>query len=155
VAPGTAIGTTAAFTLYNPIGSGKRLVVNRCSLGYISGTLGAGTLFYCISNNATQPAPTGGTALTPINCDVGLANNSVAVPRAGGTLAANPLVARPFATIDAELATSVYGARTIMDDVDGEFVIEPGCALSIEAVAAAGSTPLVSLGMTWEEIQVG
>src|SRR5690349_1111995 len=42
VAPGTAIGTTAAFSLYNPIGSGVNLVVLSGRMGYVSGTLGAG-----------------------------------------------------------------------------------------------------------------
>jgi len=155
VAPGTAIGTTAAFTLYNPIGSNRRLVVNRASLGYISGTLGAGTLFYCASTNPTAAAPSSGTALTPVNCDVGLPNNSIAVPRAGGTLAASPTVLRPFASLDAELATSVVGFRNVVEDVDGEFVIEPGCALSVEGVCASGTSPLVTIGMTWEEVPVG
>src|SRR5436309_2634152 len=44
IAPGTALGTTACFALYNPVGSGKRLVIQKVSLGYKSGTLGAGTM---------------------------------------------------------------------------------------------------------------
>lgn len=44
-APGTAIGTTAYLTIYNPQNSGYRLVLLRCSNGYISGTLGAGTMY--------------------------------------------------------------------------------------------------------------
>jgi len=39
VAPGTAIGTTAAFSLHNPLGSGVRLAILVASLAYISGTL--------------------------------------------------------------------------------------------------------------------
>ena len=79
----------------------------------------------------------------------------MAVPRAGGTLAASPLVLRPFASADAETTSSVYGVRPAVEDLDGEFVVEPGCALSIEGVAAAGTSPLVSIGMSWEEVQVG
>lgn len=155
VAPGTALGTTAAFTLYNPKGSGKRLIVNKCSIAFISGTLGAGALFYCANNDGTAAAPSSGTALTPTNNDIGAANNSVAVPRAGGTLPVNPTILRPFASVDAETTSSVYGVRPAVEDLDGEFVLEPGCALSVEGVAAAGTTPLVSIGMSWEEVQVG
>src|SRR5688572_8102553 len=42
---GAAIDTTAILSLHTPTGSGKRLVILRASLSYISGTLGAGTLF--------------------------------------------------------------------------------------------------------------
>src|SRR3954453_1903089 len=112
-APGTALATSnVLFTLYNPKGSGKRLVVNRCSLGYISGTLGAGTIFYCTNNDPTQAAPSSGTAITPVNCDLGAANNSVAVPRFNNTIPGAPGALRPFCTLDAELASSVVGLRT-------------------------------------------
>src|SRR3972149_2419732 len=42
VAPGTAIGTTAAFSLHNPLGSAVDLAILIASMAYISGTLGAG-----------------------------------------------------------------------------------------------------------------
>jgi hypothetical protein len=156
VAPGTSIGTTAAFILYNPASSGKRLVVQKASVGYISGTLGAGTLFFAYRNSQTVGnAPSGGTALTPVNCDQGgFGNSSVAVPRSGGSLDASPTILRPFAILDAALATSVVGARQIVEDLDGEFVVEPGVSLVIEGVAAAGTSPLIVIGMTWEEIPI-
>jgi hypothetical protein len=154
-APGTAIGTTAFFALFNPKGSGKRLVVSRASIGYISGTLGAGTLFWCCINDPTQAAPSGGTAPTPVNCDIGAANNSVAVPRYNATLPISPTILRPMAVSDAELATSVVGLRNVIEDIDGEFVVEPGCVLALEGVMAAGTSPLLTAGLTWEEVQVG
>lgn len=153
-APGTAIGTTAMFTLWNPTGSGKRLALKRASLGYISGTLGAGTIFYCANSAATTTLPTGGTSVTPVNCDIGSPANSVAKVSYGATLPASPTAIRPFASLDAELATSVVGFRTNTEDVDGEFVVEPGCGLSLEGVAAAGTSPVMSPGFTWEEVPI-
>src|ERR1043165_1466041 len=85
VAPGTSIGTTGAFTLSNPIGSGKRLIVQNLGMGYISGTLGAGVVHILTNNNPTAAAPTG-TAITPTNMDLGAANNSVAKPLTTSTL---------------------------------------------------------------------
>jgi hypothetical protein len=142
------------FTLWNPSGSGRRLKVMRASLGYISGTLGAGTIFYCINNSPTTTLPTGGTAVTPVNCDIGAANNSVAKVGYGQTLPATPTAVRPFASIDAEAAASTPGPRIISEDVDGEFVVEPGCGLSLEAAAAAGTSPVMSAGLTWEEVPI-
>jgi hypothetical protein len=153
-APGTTIGTTAMFTLWNPSGSGKRLKVMRASLGYISGTLGAGTIFYCVNNSPTTTLPSSGTAVTPVNCDIGAANNSVAKVGYGQTLPAGPTALRPFASIDAEAAASTPGPRIISEDVDGEFVVEPGCGLSLEGVTAAGTSPVMSAGFTWEEVPI-
>src|SRR5690349_21757277 len=79
VAPGTSIGTTGAFTLSNPKGSGKRLKVMKLGMAYISGTLGAGAVHILTNNDPTAAAPTG-TAITPKNLDLGAANNSVAAP---------------------------------------------------------------------------
>ncbi len=153
-APGTALGATAMFTLWNPSGSGKRLKVMRASLGYISGTLGAGSIFYCASSSPTTTLPTSGTAVTPINCDIGTASSSVAKVGYGQTLPATPTALRPFASLDAALASSVTGFRNVTEDVDGEFVIEPGCGLSLEGVCAAGSTPVMSPGFSWEEVPI-
>src|SRR5579859_3038527 len=41
VAPGTAIGTTAAFAFFMPKGSAVNAVVYQASLTYVSGTLGS------------------------------------------------------------------------------------------------------------------
>jgi hypothetical protein len=43
VAPGTALGTTPPIAIYNPINSGVNAVVRNASVGYVSGTLGAGS----------------------------------------------------------------------------------------------------------------
>jgi hypothetical protein len=153
-APGTAIGTTACFTLWNPLGSGKRLKLIRASLGYISGTLGAGTLFYVANTSPTATLPTGGTAVTPTNCDLGAAANNVAKAYYGSTLPASPTVLRPWCSLFAELASTANALQDETEDLDGEFVIEPGCGLSVEAVAAAGTSPVISPGFTWEEVPI-
>ena len=149
-APGTALGTTAHFTLYNPQGSGKRLRVHKVSTGYISGTLGAGTLFHCINNSTTQTAPSSGTLLTSRCLDVGITTAGVAVARTGGTVV-QPVAIRPFCSFGAELASTVNGLQTATEDVDGDLVIEPGCSYQLQAIAAAGTTPLLATGVSWEE----
>lgn len=152
VAPGTAIGTTAAHTLYNPAGSGVKLVVLGFSMGYISGTLGAGTVFLVANTNPSAAAVTG-TAITAVKMDV-----STATPGNSGllyttaTVPATPTVVRPLWSLGASLASTAVAPWMVEAKVDGQVVVSPGCSVSLEAVAAAGSSPLVSFGTVWAEI---
>ena len=153
VAPGTAIGTTAAFSLHNPLGSGVDINIRKVSMGYISGTLGAGTVWHLVNLDPSAAAPTG-TAITETPGKVtGAAGYGIALTTS--TLAVAPRIIRPFAILDASLATSVVGPRQIVEDVDGEIIIPPGCTYSLHSTAAAGTSPLVAFGVTWEEVGVG
>ena len=69
VAPGTSVSTTAGFSLYNPFASGVMLSVLRATLDYISGTLGAGTIFWTANVNPAATATTG-TAIIGTNFPV-------------------------------------------------------------------------------------
>jgi hypothetical protein len=149
VAPGTSIGTTAAFTLYNPVGSGVNVVVLQTTMSFISGTLGAGTVHYVVNNNPAAAAVTG-TAITPIN---NLLGGAVSQARAftTATLPASPTILRPFTSLTAITTSTAVQLYQVIEDVRGSIIITPGCALSLEATAAAGTSPLVCYGMTWEE----
>lgn len=164
VAPGTALGTTAMLALYNPRLSGKLLVVKKVSLGYISGTLGAGTVYHC-GNLPTDTsagalgaigAPSGGTGLNTYSRRFG---NQVRLSSAApvGLARVNctvttPVAVRAFCGLQASLASTAVAPWILTEDVDGEFVIEPGFCYQMQAIAASGNTPLVSPGVTWEEI---
>ena len=154
VAQGTALSTTPPFILYNPLNSGVNLAIISASLGFISGTLGAGTIVYAVNNNTAQAAPTGGTSLTPINTLVG--NNTLPRGKAfqAATLAATPTILRDFAVIGAFTTSTANMYVPIRDIVDGSILVAPGAAVSLQGVAGAGTTPLVTLAMTWEEIPV-
>jgi hypothetical protein len=153
VAPGTAIGTTGAFTLANPLGSAKKLVVLVSSMGYVSGTLGAGVVWYL----ATAPAAAAvtGTVIPVSNNYLG-GGGSGHVGRAftTSTLPTTPTILRPAWSLTALLATTAVQPYLVTDHVNGEIMIAPGCALTLHATAAAGSTPIVSFGMTWAELDV-
>lgn len=153
VAPGTALGTTAAFALQNPKGSGTALVIVDGSLGYVSGTLGAGFVSWCVNNDPSKAVATG-TAITPLNNLVG-AGAGKALAFTTATLPATPTLLRPFCSIGASLATTAVQPWQIVDYVDGKIVVLPGCCLSLEATAAAGTTPLVVYGCTWIELPLG
>lgn len=150
VAPGTDTGATAAFALYNPAGSGKDLVILRLTMGYISGTLGAGTVFACMNTNINAAAVTG-TAITVV---AGYASGQAGVgkPFTTATLPATPTIMYPVFNLQASLATTAVAPYTMADLPDGSIVVPPGCTFSLEGVTASGSTPLVVFGCTWEEV---
>src|SRR3990167_5727077 len=151
VAPGTAIGTTAAFALFNPLNSVFNLVVLKASMSYLSGTLGIGFVNWIYHTAAVQAgAAVTGTAITVVR---GNGANGVGVgkPLTTATVVAGVL-ARLFGNLPPMLATSVLTPWRLDDDVDGALIVPPGAALSLQATAGAGTTPLVIYGCTWEEV---
>jgi hypothetical protein len=152
IAPGTAIDTTGMFVIYNPPGSGVNAHILRASLGYVSGTLGIGVVYFV--GAIVTAAPTSGTAVTPTNNLITNAGAGSIKAFAGSTLAAAPTMRRPFCTLPPILATSVVAPWQVTEDVDGEFVVGPGSIFGFEAVAAAGTTPLVVASLTYAQIAV-
>lgn len=151
VAPGTAIGTTAAFALYNPLNSGFDLVILKASMSYLSGTLGIGFVNWIMHTAAVQAgAAVTGTAISVVRAN-GQNGVGVGKPLTTATVVAGVLT-RLFANLPPMLATSVLAPWRLDDDVDGALVVPPGAAVSLQATAAAGTTPLVIYGCTWEEV---
>lgn len=155
VAPGVALSTAPPFCLWNPFGSGVVLSLLRTSMGYVSGTLGAGTIVYAFVPSQTT-APTGGTELTAFATNV-----SAARPRArayqGSTVVAAGTIAGPAFCLQPTLATAPAAGGFVplapaIDDVAGLWTVQPGSALVLQGVAAAGTSPLVLFGAIWEEI---
>lgn len=149
VAPGMAIGTTAAFALYNPVASGVDLVVLAATMQYLSGTLGIGFVSWVGHTNPAQAALTG-TAIPVVNGRIS-ASAGQGKPLTTATVPASGTPFRPFADLPPMLATSVLTPWVFSDIVDGAIVIPPGCGVSLQGTAAAGSTPLVVFGMSWME----
>jgi len=152
VAPGTVLSTTPPLALWNPPASGKNLVVLKASMGYVSGTLGAGSL--CLAAVLSQATvPTTGTELTPVCSMLGLARG-VGRTFQGSTLASVPQIIRPLFTVGAFLATTAQVPVDCVDVLDGSIVVTPGTVLVLQEVGAAGTTPLTLLSFTWEEVAV-
>lgn len=154
VAPGTVLSTTPPFILYNPTGSGINAVLLATALGYISGTLGAGTIVYAQAAQASA-APTGGTALTVRSAMIGNNNAASSLAYTGATVAATPALIRPAFILSAFLAsTATAPIPPIVDVIDGRLILTPGNVFVMQAVAAGGSTPLVLLSADWEEVPI-
>jgi hypothetical protein len=162
--PTTAIsGTTSApLVLYNPLGSGKRLAVKKVSFGQAAtGTLGTGVEFHCgFTINGPTASQVGvlptGTAVTPLNLDQGAANNSVATVLSTATLSVAAKALYPFCQqAESVGGTTAVAANSVTEDVDGNIILEPGAGWTLGGVSAAGSSPLVDIGIVWEEIPIG
>lgn len=152
VAPPTTLSTVSILTLYNPAGNNQRLRVQRVSLAYLSGTLSSGPVFHCAIVSITQAAPSGGTLLVNTCLDIGTATTGTGIVRTGATVAAGIKVIRPFCSLAPQLATSVLAATPVSEDVDGEFVVEPGASYHLQSVqAGAGTSPLVDVAVSWTE----
>ncbi len=152
VAPGTALSTTPAMQIYNPTNSGILVSIKRVSVGYLSGTLGAGMLVH--SQNASQVAvPTTGTELVPI-CSLLNGSKGSAKAYTGSTISATSTIIRPSMSLGAFLATEASMPPLMIDEVDGSIVIPPGVIYCYQGITAAGTTPLLIIGVMYEEISI-
>lgn len=155
-APGTAFSTTPNTLLWNPPNSGKNLELLTCSVGYISGTLGAGMLAYgavASGNLGTTAVPTGGAERTTRSAMVGLIAGSVGRFFNGSTVTTAGTILRAAFNLGAFLATTAAIVGALKDDIAGEFVVRPQSSFVVEGVAAAGTTPLINVALTWQEVQ--
>ena len=152
VAPGTALSTTPPLALLNPLNSGVDLVILKTSVGYISGTLGAGSIVYAYyTPQATLP--TSGAELTPICTKIGQIKGAGRAYQ-GSTITGTPLILRPAFNMGAALATTALGISTCQDLVEGEIIVPPATVFVMQGVAAAGTSPLVLLSIVWEEMNI-
>lgn len=157
VATPTTLSTTAIASLYNPPNSKVRLVLQKLRLSYFSGTLAAGSYYHCTMPIGTA-APSSGTAPTPFTTDAG--NLSAGAPQ--GVFRYAPTVVAPTSTglilpvgfaTGQSLASSAITPPGMIDDVDGEIIVEPGAQWQLQSVLGAnGSSPKISVGLTWKEV---
>lgn len=153
VAPGTALSTTPALTIYNPLNSNILVSIKEVFVGYISGTLGAGAFVHAQNVSQGATVPTGGTELTPL---AAILNSTRGSARAftGSTIAATSTLIRASLSMGAALASTATFAAMARDEVDGGIVVPAGVAYCYQAIAAAGSTPLVVISVVYEEVPV-
>jgi hypothetical protein len=149
IAVGTALGTTAMLSLYNPAASTVKLVICKVWAGYVSGTLGAGALWHACNPSNTQTAPSAGTLVTsPQNLDLANAAVATGVVRYGAvTVASGTVGLAPFVSLVAAPAS----LAPLDEDIDGLFTVDPGTSYQVQAVAATGTNPKVSLAVAWLE----
>lgn len=152
IAPGTALSTTPPLSLWNPPSSGLNLSITKVSVGYVSGTLGAGNIAIG-AIPAQVTVPTGGTEIIPTCSLIGNPRGS-ARAFAGSTMAAAPTIIRPVFNMGAFVGTTALAPQDCDILVDGSIIVPPGAAIALQGIAGAGTTPLVILGITYEELPI-
>lgn len=136
--------TTPALTLYNPVNSGKKLVLITTTIGVNAAPAAASTLMLAY-NSTSSAAPASTTDATMVSSLIG----STAAPAGRcyrvATLAAAPVA---FRYIGSVLAASSTGVIKLIDNINGEIVIPPGGCVSVQATTAIS----IFASFTWKEI---
>lgn len=143
---GTGLTATAVtFTLHNPSGSGKNLVIVQTTLAVVVGTT-AGFVVYAVNDTPAQAAPATTTALTIRNCNLGAGSASVARVFSVATLPAAPVATRVLAGI---ISTTPGGVHSIVDMVNGGIILPENTSVTIQGITT-NATGVIS--MMWEEV---
>lgn len=147
VAPGTsATTTTPNFTIWYPTGGSVRVYLVDAVYVYVSGTIGAGHIYY--GETASTAAPTGGTAISSFCTDGTTAVPGSIVCGTGHTTTAMGAGSDRASVVDlaATLATApAAGIGSPTNIIYGRIGrwLPPGIAGCMFGVTAAGSSPLL------------
>lgn len=138
------------FVLYNPIASGKNLVLwdIEAPIVVAVGSTTVGAVFLAAGVGPNVAAPTTTTALTVYNNLINSASAAVAKVYSTATVAAAPVA---FQYLFSYKAAAITGIETPSKyNVDGAIIIPPGAFVSI----AASNAITLRTSMTWEEIPI-
>jgi hypothetical protein len=149
-----AAAAATQFALFNPVGSGKNLVLIEFGLGYISGTAPAGPVFHGYIANI----PTSAAAGTILSNLLGGGASSVAKPNAsaaGVTLTSGLAPVTHKVANFANTATAAAAAFPVgaVEQIDGKLVVPPGVGW-LPLFSGAGTTALIGLSVTWREVAI-
>ena len=147
-----AFGTTTAPFLWNPMGSGKNLVITKVAVGLdATGTTAAGHVVYGTQSNLGSQVGTAApvvslTQVSGVNLLIGFGNTSVM--RFAPTTVSLTAACTFLCTMglgQATAATTATSPFVAIDDVDGRIVIPQGSAFSVAASGSIASTFTISI----------
>jgi hypothetical protein len=148
-----ATSTTQQFVLFNPPASGKRAILIKVNLGYVSATMTAGCIVYSVNTSVVNAVT--GTPLTINNNFNGgpggaLGASSAMQAFSGATVVAMTLLRAGKYSQVVQAATSTNSPWQFDEDLDGSIVIGPGGAFSIGGNITLGTVSISSV--TWIEL---
>lgn len=147
VATSTGLSTTqTGFTLTNPAGSGKTLILLQVRGALTTAPAAAATVVLAANVNPVAAAVTQTTPLTVRSANLGLSGTGVGLAASAVTLPAAPVVVRG---LGGPVATGSVSQPQLVDDLDGGLAIAPGCAVSLNSLTTAISGVW---SMVWEEV---
>lgn len=144
--------SSGSFTLYNPLGSGKNLILLEITTALTTFTAVATTICAIGAYTFTNQTPTGLTGgNVPLNALVGSGNASIAKTYTAATIVGgNTFPIRQVGNTG--VLTAVGFAGDLMkDEVAGALVIAPGSGFGLAATATAADDT-VQVAYTWAEI---
>lgn len=150
---GTVLTASAVtMTLYNPSGSGVRLILLNVKVAITTILGGAGTAAYVLAANLDPTAAVPATvteAVTPRNLLLG----DSAVPVAGkiytiATLPAAPIIVRVLGSLYYATAAAVAPV-SVEDNVNGAIVLPENTAITVQGI---GQTSSGIISLMWEEV---
>lgn len=139
--------TNTGFTLTNPFGSGKTLVILQIRACLSAAPAGAAPLVLAANVNPLAAAVVQGTPLVVRSANIGVTKSGVGLAASAATLPATPIVVRPLG--GGVVAGSALTPSALVDDVDGALQVAPGCSVSIISVTTAS---VGFFGIVWEEV---
>ncbi len=138
--------TTPALTLYNPVGSGVNLVLTHVRVMFTASPAAAcGIMLAYNEPNATAPATT--TLATVTNAKLHGTASPLGQCYRISTLAAAPLM---FLALGGTTGASGIGGFQLQQHLEGEVIITPGVAVSIQSTSAGA----VLCSFTWKEVSI-
>jgi len=147
VATSTGLSTTqTGFTLTNPAGSGKTLVILQIRGAFTTAPAAAASVVLAANVNPVATAVTQTTPLTVRNVNLGVTRTGAGLAASAVTLPAAPVVVRG---LGGPVATGSVSQPQIVEDVDGAICVSPGCAISISSLTTAVSG---IWSMVWKEV---
>lgn len=147
VATSTALSTTqTGFTLTNPFGSGKTLVLLQVRGALTTAPAAIATVVLAANVNPVAAAVTQTTPLTVRKANLGVSGTAVGLAASAVTLPAAPVVVRG---LGGPVATGSVSQPQLVDDIDGALCVAPGCAVSINSLTTAISGVW---SVIWEEV---
>ena len=141
--------TQTGFTLTNPAGSGKNLVVIDALIALTTAPAAGATLVWAANVNPVATAVVQTTPLVVRNAILGAGSTAVGLAASAVTLPASPVVVRAIG--GGVVATGSVTTPFIRDEIAGSIILAPGTALSLSSLTTSISAVI---SVTWEEITI-
>lgn len=147
VATSTALSTTqTGFTLSNPFGSGKTLVLLKVMGAFTTAPAAIATLVLAANVNPVATAVVQTAALVVRKANLGVIATAAGLAASSVTLPAAPVVVMG---LGGPVATGSVSQPQVNVDLNGALCVAPGCAVSLNSLTTAISGIWT---MVWEEV---
>jgi hypothetical protein len=146
----TVVGTSmTGGTLYNPIGSGRKLIMMHAGWSWTTASPSAQSIGLAIGAYSIIIPTSTGVSTSAVQCTDGSGAAGVAKFWDAATLPVAPVACRWFAGANWVTGGSGTFPYMVSDNIDGALSLVPGASLSFCMIGGTGPTGLPS--MTWIE----